>query len=124
DNPVGAALEAEKRGYAYVQDMILDLEKPGVLNWMIEGMIRARERGSIEKIQSMRDELSEIADEGNCVTGFISAGCATLNEDVMVKSTDLCGAIGMWHQAEYGEDRRMLSKHFISQHIRAAYDSN
>jgi phage/plasmid-associated DNA primase len=121
ENPVGAAEEAGKRGYDHPYDLVLENERPGVLNWMLEGLIRARARGFIKNTHYMVDELAAVRTESNSVAGFVAAGCAELDEKFMVLKSDLLAAITMWHSSEYSTDHRTLSNNEIKQEIKASY---
>jgi phage/plasmid-associated DNA primase len=122
--PVGAAAEAIKRGYNHPHELVLKTERPGVLNWMLEGLIRVRKRGYVEDTPTMRDELSEIRRESNVVAGFIASECADLNEKSMVSSPDLLAAITMWHSSERGVNYVVLSGRQIIEQIKASFDNS
>jgi phage/plasmid-associated DNA primase len=124
NRPTGAAAEARKRGYDHPYELILENERPGVLNWMLAGLIRARERGYVKETQAMRDELIEIRTQSNVVAGFIAAECAELDEQSMVLVADVAAAITMWFTAEHGKDHRTLSNHAIKQEVKASFNNH
>ena len=95
-----------------------------VLNWMLAGLIRARERGYVKETQAMRDELIEIRTQSNVVAGFIAAECAELDEQSMVLVADVAAAITMWFTAEHGKDHRTLSNHAIKQEVKASFNNH
>lgn len=122
EKPMGAALEARRAGYDNPHDLVLSTERSGILNWALIGLKRLQQRGHFDPTPEMRQELQKMETESNFVTGFLAAGCAELDENTMVSSADLCGAITMWHSTEHGEDSKMLSNKFIGVQINAAYD--
>jgi len=124
ENLTGAAAEARKRGYGNPYELVLKHERPGVLNWMLEGLVRVRKRGYVKNTQAMLDELGDVRKESNSVAGFLAAECAELCEGWMVSVADLTAAIAMWYAHEYGKDHRTLSNHDIKDEIKASYDSH
>jgi phage/plasmid-associated DNA primase len=122
NKPMGTALEARRLGYDHPYELVLETEKPGILNWALAGLARLRKRGYFEQTPEMLEALHEMRVESNYVAGFFSDGHAVTDESCMVGSQDLCAAITMWQSAQYGEDRRLLSNKSISKQINAAFD--
>jgi putative DNA primase/helicase len=121
-NPVGVALEAQRKGYERPWKMIMATEKAGVLNWALAGLSRLMKRGFYELTDAMHAALQDMREESNYMEGFFGAGHAEKDPKCMVLSQDLCAAITMWHSSQYGEDRRMLSNKMISKQINFLYD--
>jgi hypothetical protein len=104
NTPVGVAIEAARHGYAEPSRFILDVEMPGLLNWAIEGLRRARERGHLQLTDEIIETRAEIRSDSNLVDGFIRE-CVELRSNGMVATPDFCAAFTVWWHENKGENR-------------------
>lgn len=102
DRPVGAAAEAYRSGYASAAEMILDREKPGLLNWAIVGMKRARALGHFNVTEEVTAALEQIRMDSNIVSGFIEE-CVEFDEHSSVRTPDFCASFATWWAANRGQ---------------------
>ena len=118
---VGASLEAWNKGYSSAAEYILATEKPGLLNWAIQGMDRATARGKLAATEETAATLHQVRMESNLVSGFIDE-CVTFDETSQVCTPDFCAAYSMWFLQNEGEDRRMPSNKSIGRAMLALAD--
>jgi P4 family phage/plasmid primase-like protien len=102
ENPVGVAREAQKRGYDRISTMILDNERPGLLNWALEGLIRLRQRGHFEQTEEMSEAMHEVRLESNIVAGMLE-DMVTYDPDCMVATANFHAAFATWWRENKGE---------------------
>lgn len=117
----GASEEAARRGYASGAQMVLALERPGVLNWALQGMARILEQGRFSMTTEADAMLDEVSRDSNMVAGFIEE-CVEFDGDYAVAMPDFCASFAMWWSGERGEDRRTPSNESIGRAVRALAD--
>ncbi len=119
---IGAAAEAQRRGFAEPSDMILAKEMPGLLNWAIAGLRRALERGYIATTPEMVATLGAVRQDSNIVAGFIDE-CAEFDSSAMVSTPDFCASFAVWWGESKSEDRRVPSNDSIGRAMTALGDN-
>ena len=82
--------------------MILDLERPGILNWALAGLIRLRERGYFEQTEEMAEAMHEVQLEHNIVAGMMEE-FVTYDSNCMVSTANFHGAFATWWRDNKGE---------------------
>lgn len=97
----GLAREAQDAGYSSISEMILDTERSGILNWALEGMRRAIDRGHFVFTQDMVSELEQIRNVSNVAVGFFS-DCVEFHRDSMLHVSDLYAAFVAWWEENQG----------------------
>jgi hypothetical protein len=120
--PVGAAIEAFKRGMDKPSSLVLADEKPGLLRWALEGLKRALQRGFIEQTKDMKEAGEQIRIESNLVAGFIEE-CVVYDCDRRVSSPDFCLAFSAYFLENKGENRQVPSNDVIGKALMAMSDS-
>jgi phage/plasmid-associated DNA primase len=100
--PIGTAVEAQKRGYARIADMILDLERPGLLNWAIEGLMRLQQRGHYEQTEEMTEAMHEVQLDSNLVAGMLEE-YVEYDPDMMVSVANFHAAYASWWGENHDE---------------------
>lgn len=100
--PVGAAREAHRLGFEHPSELVLAHERPGVLNWALEGLKRALERGRFTATSSMEEQLHDLILRSNLVAGFVE-DCVELCPDGMVSTMDFAAAVVNWWLENRGE---------------------
>ena len=86
-------------------------ERPGILNWAREGLLRVWGRGAIFEPQSARDAREDLVDLASPVPQFIAACCevgAGLEED----KKELFSAFRSWFHDRFDEEWRSGMNHF------------
>jgi len=121
DAPVGAALEARKRGLGKPQNLILKEELPGVLTWALAGLKRALERGMLLLTKPMTDALEDIHRDANLVAGFLEE-CVFYDEDKRISVPDFCLAFAAWWLQNKGENRQVPSNEVIGKALQSMAD--
>ncbi|MGZ5875004.1 MAG: hypothetical protein ACXWKP_23150 [Bradyrhizobium sp.] len=122
DNPVGAAVEAFKRGFGNKpSSLVLADEMPGVLAWAVVGLKRALERGRLVLSQQMSESIEEIRRDSNLVDGFLT-DCCFYSRDHRISVPDFCLAWAAWWLENKGESRSVPSNEVISKALRAVND--
>jgi len=119
--PIGAAAEAIKRGFSKPGEFVVAAELPGVLNWAMEGLQRALERGSIASTESIAETAKNIHNDSNLVAGFLEE-CVEFDPMARIKIVDFCLAHSAWFVEMKGEDRRLPSNEAISKALQAIGD--
>ena len=120
--PVGAAVEAFKRGMDKPSSLVLAEEMAGLLKWALEGLQRALQRGFIEQTKDMREAGEQIRIESNLVAGFLEE-CVVYDPDRRVSSPDFCLAFAAWWLENKGENRSVPSNDVIGKALIAMSDS-
>ncbi len=118
---VGAAAEARRRSFAKPSELILAAELQGLLNWAIEGLQRALQRGSIALTDSIKETSDEIRRDANLVAGFLEE-CIEYDPMARIKVSDFCLAHSAWWLELKGEDRRLPSNDTIGNALSAMAD--
>jgi hypothetical protein len=121
NTPVGVAIEAARHGYAEPSRFILDIEMPGLLNWAIEGLRRARQRGHLQLTDEILETRAEIRSDSNLVDGFIRE-CVELRPNGMIATPDFCAAFTVWWHENKGENRGGPSNDAIGKAISSLGD--
>jgi phage/plasmid-associated DNA primase len=111
--PVGAAVEAFKKGMDKPSSMVLAEEKPGLLKWALDGLKRALERGYLSLTADMKSSADDIRRDSNLVAGFLEE-CIVYDQDKRVSVPDFCLALAAWWKQNKGEDRNVPSNESIS----------
>ena len=99
--PVGTAREAIEQGYRSAAEMVLDTERPGLLNWALSGLRRALGRGRFEFTTAMAESLRAMRADSNMALGFVEE-CCSYAADGYVNMGDFYGAFAVWHQDHRG----------------------
>lgn len=120
-SPVGVAVDARRHGFADPAAYVLATEKPGLLNWAIAGLRRAKARGHLALTAEIEEMRTEIRAESNLAEGFIRE-CVVFNKDGMVATTDFCAAFTVWWEENKGERRGVPSNDSIGKAISALGD--
>jgi len=97
----GNALKAQEQGYAKISEMILGTEKTGVLQWAIDGLVRAMTRGHFVFTEEMTKSLHAMRTDSNMATGFVEA-CCEFDPDAYINTGDFYGAFTVWHRDHKG----------------------
>jgi phage/plasmid-associated DNA primase len=113
EEPVGAAVEAIKRGLSKPSSLVLRDELPGVLAWALAGLRRALERGYLDLTDEMKDSGEDIRRDSNLVAGFLDE-CVVYDPDKRISVPDFCLALAAWWKQNKGEDRNVPSNEAIS----------
>jgi P4 family phage/plasmid primase-like protien len=121
DKPVGAAVEAFRRGLGKPSNLVLETEMPGLLAWALEGLRRALQRGRLLPTASMSATIDEIRRDSNMVAGFLK-DCCEHDPDRMVSTPDFGLAFSAWWQAEKGETYSPPSNDAIGKAVAAMSD--
>ena len=119
--PVGVAKLAQDQGFAEPSEMILALEKPGLLNWALAGLRRALSRGYLATTADMDETLETVRTDSNIVAGFLDE-CANFSPSYMISTSDFCAAFSVWWGETKGEDRHMPSNESIGRALVAYGD--
>jgi P4 family phage/plasmid primase-like protien len=122
DTPVGAGIEAAKRGFSKPSSLVLAEEMPGILAWALQGLQRALKRGFIEQTPEMKSAGEEVRAESNLVARFLEE-CVAYSPDHRVSSPDFCLAFAAWFLENKGEDRRVPSNDVIGKALLAMADA-
>lgn len=119
---IGAAKEAHKRGYPEPSDMILTDEMPGLLNWAIAGLRRAKKQGYIATTDEVVSTMEKVRQDSNMVAGFLE-DCADYSNSAMISVPDFCAAFSVWWVENKGEDRKVPSNETIGRAMTALGDN-
>jgi len=120
---VGVAVEAHKHGFKTPESFILEIERPGLLNWALDGAKRVLEpdRGYFKDTESGEAALEEIHRDSNAIKGFIE-DCTEYDCNKMVSTPDLQLAYTSWYQETKGEDHKVPSPDLLGRSLRALAD--
>jgi P4 family phage/plasmid primase-like protien len=121
DKPVGAAVEAFRRGLGKPSNLVLETEMPGLLAWALEGLRRALKRGRLLPTASMSATIDEIRRDSNMVAGFLK-DCCHHDPNRMISTPDFGLAFSAWWQAEKGETYSPPSNDAIGKAVAAMSD--
>jgi phage/plasmid-associated DNA primase len=119
--PIGVAVLARQAGYSEPSELILATEKPGLLNWALEGLRRALERGHFKTTKEMDATLETIRSDANIVVGFLEE-CVSFEPSFMISTSDFCAAFSVWWGETKGEDRHAPSNESIGRALVAYGD--
>ncbi|WP_375305100.1 DUF5906 domain-containing protein [Bradyrhizobium sp. A11] len=116
---VGVAAKAREINPAWeASDLILDREKPGLLNWALIGLQRLLKRGNFINTDEGNAALDEMKVEANPVAGFVR-DCIYFNLDLMISTRDFHAAFTGWRQDNHGDDKANFSRSFVGRHLAA-----
>ncbi|MHC2618250.1 hypothetical protein ACVIW2_000282 [Bradyrhizobium huanghuaihaiense] len=122
ENPIGAAAEAVRQGFAKPGEFVVATELPGVLNWAMAGLARALKRGSIARTKSIDEAAKAIHDDSNLVAGFLE-DCIEYDPNSRLRAADFCLAHSAWWLEQNGEDRRLPTNAAIGKNLGAMGDN-
>jgi P4 family phage/plasmid primase-like protien len=118
DNPIGVALAARRRGFEKPSELVLAVEKPGVLAWAVEGLRRCLERGHFILPAEALEVAHEVHLDSNIVAGFVE-DCLDFTPQGMVSVPDFVAAFSAWWHEHKGEDRGAPSSKRVGRALRA-----
>jgi phage/plasmid-associated DNA primase len=124
--PVGVAAAAKKINPAWwPHDLILNTERAGVLNWMLDGAARALDRGDYINTKAGKALLEGILDDSNVVRAFIKdcVGDDGYDPSVMISAPDFMAALVQWWQEHHGDDAKPPNATMIGVHLKALGDA-
>jgi P4 family phage/plasmid primase-like protien len=121
DHPTGVEAKARQQGYESLAKMVLDLEKPGILNWAIEGLKRLQARNGFEQTEEMQQTAHEIHLEQNRLASAIEE-LVTFDPNCMVSTGDFYTAYLGWFRETHGHKKEALSLDVVGREL-AAYSS-
>lgn len=98
---IGLAETAQSAGYESIAEMILAEERPGLLNWALEGMVRATRRKHFNLTIDMIRELEQVRSTSNVAVGFFE-DCVEYDWGSMVRAIDLYAAFSIWWEENQG----------------------
>ena len=122
NNPTGAAKEVRDKGFESLTDYVLAKEKSGLLNWFIEGMLRAKKRGYLADTEEIRQSSKELRRNANFMQAFFEEAIV-YSPSHMVTLPDFTAAIKRWWEENHGEGRNPPSPEFIKKNLTSLYDS-
>lgn len=122
ESSVGVDDVARRRGFASAAELILDGERPGVLNWALGGMRRAQRQGVFTITAESREAAHQVRMDSNIISGFLEE-CVDFDPACKVSSPDFCCAFALWWSAVRGEDRRTPSNDSVGRAVRALSDN-
>jgi hypothetical protein len=101
DFPEGVAIVARAAGFSTPAEFVVDTEMGGVLNWAVEGLLRARARGYFLIPAEGRAALDTIQRDSNIARGFVD-DCIDFDPDSMIGTADFTAAFTSWWGIEKG----------------------
>jgi phage/plasmid-associated DNA primase len=104
DEERGAMVEARKHGHSEPQHFVLETEKSGILNWMLEGAKRVLPRGCYKDTKDGLKILRDIRLDSNYAVGFVG-DCCDFDAAFMISIPDLHLAFSNWYKENHGDDR-------------------
>jgi hypothetical protein len=119
DKPIGVAKEARKHGLNSPSEFVLQNEKSGMLNWMLEGLRRIQKRGHFVLTGVQKDLLHTMHIESNYVVGF-NEECIDFDVSSKVSNNDYNLAHAMWW--EQNGTREIPSNEKVARALRDLYD--
>ena len=116
---VGVAAKAKAINPAWEPfDLILDREKPGLLNWALIGLQRVLNRGNFVNTAEGEAALDEMRLDANPVGGFIR-DCIRFDPEAMMSTMDFFAAFRGWRQETHGDEKVRLSPSFVGKNLAA-----
>jgi P4 family phage/plasmid primase-like protien len=97
----GTALDAVRAGHNTPAELVLATEMPGLLNWALEGLRRATERGNFVLTGAMRAALHGMRMDSNMALGFIEE-CCEYDAQCHVWQSDFHAAFAEWWREHHG----------------------
>jgi hypothetical protein len=105
EKPIGAMLEAQKRGLRGVPQLVLEHERSGMLNWALDGLRRLRERKHFLETEEMLSAKHEMRIDSNLVAGMVE-DMVVFDQDCMVSVPNFCAALATWWRENRGADKQ------------------
>jgi phage/plasmid-associated DNA primase len=102
EKPIGALLEAHKRGHRGIAEFVLAEERSGLLNWALAGLKRLRQRGYFLETKEMLDAKHEMHLEHNLAVAMVE-DMVEFDSDCMVSVPNFCAAFTSWWRDNRGE---------------------
>jgi hypothetical protein len=118
---IGTALEAKNNGYAEPHEFVLATEKPGMLNWALDGLQRVLPRGKFSDTEDSKAAADEMRIDSNYMAGFI-ADCVTFSGTKMLAVPDLHLALGSWWKENRGDEKIPPGADAIGRQLAALHD--
>jgi putative DNA primase/helicase len=101
-NMTPTAKTAIELGYANPAEYVIETELPGIINWAIEGLVRAISQNVLSTVNSVEEAAEMIHESGNYAIEFLR-DCTVLDPTKMVNNSDLYGAFSVWWKENRGE---------------------
>jgi len=102
DNMTQTAKTAIELGYANPADYVVCTELLGIINWAIEGLVRAITNKRFSAVSSVKEAAEMIHESGNYAIEFLR-DCTILDPTKMINNSDLHGAFSVWWKENRGE---------------------
>lgn len=118
-NYIGVAAKARAINPAWEPfDLILDQERPGLLNWALAGLQRVLKRGNFIDTDEGLAALTEMKLEANPVAGFVRS-CIDFDKTSMMTTVDFYAAFTGWREENHGDGKASFSPSFVGKNLRA-----
>lgn len=121
DSITGVAAVARDNNYSSPSELVLNTERSGILNWALEGMKRASDRGHFLDTEEMKQATQAMRADSNIVAGFL-ADCCEYTPEYMVSKPDFHAAFSLWWKENKGDERGSPSIDSVGRAITALYD--
>ena len=116
---VGVAAKARATNPSWEPaDLVLERERPGILNWALIGLQRVLKRGNFVNTDEGESALDEMRLNSNPVAGFIN-DCIDFSSDLMMSTVDFHAAFTGWRQEHHGDDKTNFSRSFVGKNLSA-----
>ena len=120
--PVGVAAAAKKINPSWwPHDLVLNTERAGVLNWMLDGAKRALQEGCYINTKAGKDLLESILDDSNVARAFIK-DCSDPDPNAMISTPDFMQALVQWWHEHHGDEAKPPSATMVGLHLKAMSD--
>jgi phage/plasmid-associated DNA primase len=120
--PIGVAVAAAKINPGWwPHDLVLNTERAGVLNWMLEGAKRALDRGHYINTRAGEALLEGILDDSNVARAF-NKDCVEFDPGAMTSAPDYRAALVQWWEEHHGDDIKPPNATMIGVHLKALGD--
>jgi phage/plasmid-associated DNA primase len=120
--PIGIAAAAKKINPGWwPHDLVLNTERAGVLNWMLEGAKRALDRGHYINTKAGEALLEGILDDSNVARAF-NKDCIEFDPSAMISAPDYRAALVQWWEEHHGDDIKPPNATMIGVHLKALGD--
>jgi hypothetical protein len=104
DQLVGLGAEAKRLNFENPHDYLLEHEKAGIFNWMLEGMKRALARGHFINTDEGETKLNDFRTDSNRVASFLEE-CVSFGPTHRIRVADFCAAFAL-HWEENKDSKR------------------
>jgi P4 family phage/plasmid primase-like protien len=112
-NITGVAKIALDKGYQKPSSLLLAEEGPGILNWAMEGMHRALERGYINMTKETEEALEQVHRDSNLVASWVADGYVTHDPHVKCNPADAHAAFSVFNVEQRGVGHSFSRLDFI-----------